>query len=482
MKPILISLLLASASVPAVKGQLQAEVAFPNLKFERPVDFESDRSGRLYVVEQFGKIYTFPNDRSVGEASLFLDVADRVLGDENFVEAGLLGLALHPDYEANGYFYVYYVADDPLRSVLARFERSADDPMRADPGSEHVLLTFPQPDDKHNAGDLTFGRDGYLYVSVGDGGYFEDHIGKAYSQDLSNLYGSILRIDVDRTSGAMPYAIPPDNPFADNDEGYREEIYAYGFRNPWRFSIDPETGGLWVGDVGEETWEEINYVRKGENAGWPIMEGPECFIAEACDASGLVEPTFAYEHGDMGRSVTGGFVYRGEALPALRGTYVFADWNSQKSWALERVDGEPAVGAPLDTERFISSFGEDADGELYFTSYFHEGHVFRIAGYTPTSPEELVPGEARTRLALVGPNPFRHATSLTLETDEDGPAQVRVYDVTGRHVADLFDGPVISRFPQTVHFDAGGLAPGVYFCRLTFGGEVVHTQPVVLAR
>ncbi|MDH4071422.1 MAG: PQQ-dependent sugar dehydrogenase, partial [Ignavibacteria bacterium] len=239
-------------------AQYSIQEAFPNLSFSSPVDLRNaaDGSDRLFVVEQRGVISVFQNDGSTGAKSTFLDIEARV--DDGGSEEGLLGLAFHPDYTSNGFFYVYYTASGPERSVISRFEVTGD-PDVADPASELVLLEFSQPYGNHNGGSLAFGPDdGYLYIGSGDGGSFGDP--QCRAQNLEEMLGKILRIDVDNPSGGNNYGIPIDNPYYGNTEGYLEEIYASGMRNPWRFSFDPETGYLWCGDVGQNSWEEIDII------------------------------------------------------------------------------------------------------------------------------------------------------------------------------------------------------------------------------
>ncbi|MDX1430175.1 MAG: PQQ-dependent sugar dehydrogenase, partial [Rhodothermales bacterium] len=348
--------------VDGVRAQAELVDAFPNLVFERPVAVRNDGVSRLlYVVEQFGKIHSVANSASATETKILLDINDRVVADPNRLEAGLLGLAFHPDYEGNGYLFVYYIADDPPRAVLSRFERSADDPDAADPNSEVVLLELSRQTYRHNGGDVVFGPDGYLYLPLGDGSSGEDQFNNA--QDPSTLFGSIVRIDVDRSSGDLNYAIPPDNPFAGNTEGFREEIYAYGLRNPWRISFDRETGELWAGDVGERDWEEINIVSKGENYGWPLAGGLEC-RREGCEPAAYVLPVWSYPHtltsevsDKINRCVTGGYVYRGSEIPSLSGNYLYSDCASGILWAIEYDGVNPAVNrVVLDTGRFVPGF------------------------------------------------------------------------------------------------------------------------------
>ncbi|MEK0083921.1 PQQ-dependent sugar dehydrogenase [Benzoatithermus flavus] len=319
-----------------------------------------DGSGRLFVVEQGGRVRLVKNGAL--QPRPFLDLSGRVLSGG---ERGLLGLAFHPRFRDNGRFFVNYTRRPDGATVLAEHRVSAD-PDRALP-TGRALLVVPQPFPDHNGGMLAFGPDGRLYVGLGDGGDHGDPGDRA--QDRSSLLGKILRLDVDRGS---PYAIPPDNPFAAG--GGRGEIWALGFRNPWRFSFDRASGRLYAGDVGERRLEEIDLVRRGGNYGWRIMEGNRCFApATGCDRRGLVLPVAVYAHTDGRCAVTGGYVYRGRAVPALAGAYVHADFCSGEILVLR--GGRP--GVLLDTSLRIASFGEDEAGELLVVDI--GGGVYRLA-------------------------------------------------------------------------------------------------------
>lgn len=350
--------------------------AFPELSFERPLDIQhaGDQSGRLFVVEQRGVISVFPNDSSVNEKTIFLDITDRVDDSDN--EMGLLGLAFHPNYDSNGYLYVNYTSQDQGRTIIARFSTSPNDPDEADSESELEILSYEQPHSNHNGGQISFGPDGYLYIAAGDGGSGGDPQG--YAQNRSSLLGSILRIDVDQQQGDNQYGIPADNPFADNDEGYREEIFAWGLRNPWRFSFDPDTENLWVADVGQSDREVIHIVENGLNYGWNIIEGSICYPpGTECDKEGLELPVFEYNHDQGDQSVTGGFVYRGSAIPELTGLYIFGDYISGRIWALEHSDIEnPSVFELIQTGFGISSFGTDQENEIYICGF--DGNIYRF--------------------------------------------------------------------------------------------------------
>jgi len=319
---------------------------------------------RMLVAQQGGIVVAV--DPGSGQSSVFLDISDRV-GDLG-IEQGLLGLALHPGFADNGRFFAYYT-DLEENSRLVEF--SGDEP-GADRSSERMILRVEQPTDRHNAGMIDFGPDGYLYVALGDGGD-----GGANGQDVGSLLGAILRINVD---GGDPYVVPPDNPFAAGDGA--PEIWVYGLRNPWRFSIDATEGLLYIGDVGQETWEEINVVpldMAGANLGWLTMEGSECFAASSCDDAGMMLPVVEYGH-DEGCSVTGGYVYRGAAIPELDGHYFYADWC--QGWVRSfRYAGGAATDESDWAEDLgrlgqVTSFGVDDSGELYLTTW--EGGLFRL--------------------------------------------------------------------------------------------------------
>jgi glucose/arabinose dehydrogenase len=352
----------------------KAVVAFPNLSFTRPVDFQhpGDGSKRVFVVEQAGVISEFPNSRTTSTKTTFLDIREKV--DDQGNEEGLLGLAFHPDFESNGYFYVNYTAANPNRTVISRFQVSSANAHQANPASEHVLLAFEQPYSNHNGGQVSFGSDGFLYISVGDGGSGGDPLD--HGQNPSTLLGTILRIDVNKQEDGKPYGIPTDNPFVNNN-AYRKEIYAYGLRNPWRFSFDPANNRLWTGDIGQNAYEEIDIIEKGGNYGWNTMEGNHCFEPkDGCNRAGLKLPIHEYGR-DQGISITGGFVYRGPALQELQGKYIYADYATRRVWALDHSNLSNPVNTQLLQADFnISSFGIDENNELYLCGF--DGKIYRL--------------------------------------------------------------------------------------------------------
>lgn len=323
-----------------------------------------DGTGRLFVVEQVGRIRVAVDGELLDEP--FLDISDRIVSGG---EQGLLGLAFHPGYERNGRFFVNYT-DEAGDTVVSQF-RAEPDSDRAF-GSEIVLLKIDQPYPNHNGGHLAFGPDGYLYIATGDGGSAGDP--QNNGQSLDTLLGKLLRIDVDR---GRPYAIPEDNPFADG--GGEPEIWAYGLRNPWRFSFDSDQ--IWIADVGQEALEEVNRRRADEpgvNYGWNVTEGTDCYAAGDCDRSGLVEPVAEYSHED-GCSITGGFVYRGQRFADMQGGYFFGDFCSGTIWSIPSdVTERTRPVEMLDSGRSISSFGLDEDGELYLVD-MGAGQVLRVS-------------------------------------------------------------------------------------------------------
>lgn len=322
---------------------------------------------KLYIAEQRGFIRIIQNNRQL--TIPFLDIQSKMVNLSGvYDERGLLGLAFHPQYAQNKKFYVYYSAPSTVsgsnhKTVVSEFKTSANNPNIADPNSERIILTFEQPKPNHNGGQLAFGPDGMLYIASGDGGGAGDQFGKiGNGQDVSNLLGKILRIDVNK---GTTYTVPSDNPFV-NRAGARPEIWAYGLRNPWRFSFDKPTGRLFCADVGQDKWEEINIIKKGGNYGWRIMEASHCFEPN-CKTDGLELPIFEYDH-KVGISITGGYVYRGNAIPELKGKYVFGDWTGPLFYLNEangKFNGGTLSVSNMPKDLRILSFGQDSAGELY---------------------------------------------------------------------------------------------------------------------
>ena len=372
------------ATASDAMAESEAAIGFPSIRLEKLVDGLVNPLGiiaypgiedRLLVVEQRGTVRAI--DLKAGEpaviaATAFLDLQDRVVAGG---EKGLLGFAFHPEFRKNGKLYVNYTAKDPgLKTIISEFKFS---PAlgRVDEKTERRILTFEQPYENHNGGQIAFGPDGMLYIGTGDGGAaFDPHFN---GQSKKTLLGKILRIDV---SPSENYAIPKDNPFAGVSD-LRGEIWAYGLRNPWRFSFDPKTGELWVADVGQNKMEEIDLVTKGGNYGWNIVEGTNCLSTRyQCVDPSLIPPIFTYGR-DQGFSITGGYVYRGSKIPALEGTYVYGDFGSGRIWALRRR--REGTGSTVESKQLlqvgmgISSFGVDDAGELYVADH-RNGAIHRV--------------------------------------------------------------------------------------------------------
>ncbi len=349
----------SSPLAPPVAGAYRAVPAFPELNFDQMLGLQviPGDERRALLLTKDGMIRRADLSDSPAAPTTFMDIRDRIIRNPG-MEEGLLGLAFSPDYAQSGKFYVYYSAGDPRRAVISRFVASGD---HADPATEHVLLEIGEPYANHNGGAMAFGPDGELYIGVGDGGSAGDPNGNG--QNLGTLLGKILRIDV----SGEDYAIPVGNPFKSPD---RPEIWAYGLRNPWRISFDPEDGRLWVADVGQNKWEEVDVVDRGGNYGWNIMEGNHCFKpASGCDDTGLIRPLAEYGH-DLGCSITGGFVYHGASMPELRDWYLYGDFCSGRVWALD-AHGAPG-SEPVElaiTGASIASFAQDAAGEAYLVTF-----------------------------------------------------------------------------------------------------------------
>jgi glucose/arabinose dehydrogenase len=386
-----------TAGVDQSPINVQVESAFPNLvwadeltgadeglaKEPRPLLLTgaADGTNRIFVGMQPGTVQVFKNDPAVESATTFLDITDRThyrVPQEN--EEGFLGLAFHPKYKENGEFFVYYTGEydneRDRRSVISRFRVSKDDSNKADPDSEQILLTIPDKFWNHNGGTIVFGPDGYLYIGLGDGGFRADPDGNG--QKLGELWGKILRIDVDHKDEGLAYAIPKDNPFV-GKEGARGEVWCYGIRNVWRIAFDRETGDLWAGDVGQDLYEEVDIIVKGGNYGWNLREGFHPFGRNGSEPRpDLIEPIWEYPR-EYGKSVTGGVVYRGPSVPALNGAYLYGDYVSGHIWALwydkeaKRVSANRTIRENGGT---ITSFGEDDAQEAYFTS--QDGGIFKF--------------------------------------------------------------------------------------------------------
>lgn len=503
--------------------------------FAAPVAFAMPpgESDVFYVVDQTGQVWGVGTS-GVSSEEPFLDVSDRMIAlNPGYDERGLLGMAFHPEFQTNGRFYVYYSA--PLRaggpsgwnhtSHVSAFSVSESDPTRADPASEEIILQVDQPQGNHNGGALAFGPDGYLYISLGDGGGANDtgpgHTDDWYganaggnAQNVTNLLGSILRIDVD---GGAPYAIPPDNPFVGR-EGL-DEIWAYGFRNPYRLSFDlGESNMLLVGDVGQNRWEEVSVVQRGGNYGWNVYEGTHCFDtsnpnqdASSCptavgpghpdEGAPLIPPVIEYPNGQVGVAVVGGVMYRGSSIPELQGRYIFGDWNTSigtRNRALLVASPQEAGLWPFEDlnvaegalDPFLLGFGQDAAGEVYVLTTATggpagtSGRVQRLipTGGVASESDETAP-EAFT-LFQNYPNPFNPSTAFQYRLGSSGDVQVRVFDLLGRPVSTLV-GEIQSAGSYTVTWDGTDhrgepVSSGIYIYRLlTEHGQSSRTMTLI---
>ncbi len=359
-------ILLVLCLTVAARGA-EVVVAFPKLRFDKPLylTHAADGTDRLYVVEQDGVVKVIQDE----QAHVILDIRSKVLRQGN--EEGLLGLAFHPKFAQNRELFLCYSAGKPRRNVLSRWKFAREE---IDPGSEKIVLEVAQPWSNHNGGGIEFGPDGMLYYTLGDGGSGGDP--QNNGQRLDTLLGKILRLDVDRTEGGLAYAIPRDNPFVGRD-GVRQEIWAYGLRNVWRFSFDRETGLMWGGDVGQNQWEEIHVIEKGGNHGWRIREGRHAHNPDPKNTGPFVEPIVDHPRSEAW-SITGGYVYRGEKIPELQGWYVYGDFGSGLIWALRYDPKKKELLEHKATGKVhaIASFGVDRHNELYICSF--DGRIYKL--------------------------------------------------------------------------------------------------------
>ncbi|MEE2779113.1 MAG: PQQ-dependent sugar dehydrogenase [Myxococcota bacterium] len=363
----------ASSNEVVARGLVTVEKLWPTARFKNPVDIQSDDTGHVYVVEQRGRVLRFPSTVASPAPELVLDIRDRVsFGGE----MGLLGLALDPKFKTNGLVFVDYTAASPRRTVISRFRRAEGSSFKLDPSSEEVLLEIPQPYSNHNGGQIAFGPDGMLYIGVGDGGAGGDP--HNHSQNPQTLLGAILRLDVTRSQNGLAYGIPADNPYAERPGDGRGEIWAIGLRNPWRFSFDPVTGLLWAGDVGQDRFEEISIVRRGENHGWRRLEGHACYDPQkGCkDPKKFTDPVVSYGR-EAGTSVTGGYVARDGPVPVLEGHYVFGDFSSGRIWSISAADLKNARARELvKTSLRIATFGRGPDGRILIGAF--DGYLYGL--------------------------------------------------------------------------------------------------------
>ncbi len=464
--------------------------AFPNLSFNQPLflTHSNDGSNRIFVVQQDGFIKVFENSPQVTMADTFLNIQNKITTD---IEMGLLGLAFHPNFANNDSFYINYTvgSGSQRRTVVARYTVMPGQPNVADPNSERILLEVSQPFTNHNGGMLHFGPDDYLYIGLGDGGGSGDPL--QHGQDRRTLLGSILRIDVDSSSNSMSYDIPSDNPFIGNTEGFREEIFAWGLRNPWRFSIDFETDQFWAGDVGWRRVEEVDLIENGRNYGWRTMEGSECANPNnpsnplpSCDQTGLTLPIIEHVRSSGRASITGGYIYRGQLRPELAGAYVYGDFETGEIWMLRYENNQVTTDSLLlNTNLFISSFGLDQQDELYILSYFG-GEIYKfeaipVTGIAdPNQPDFF-------QLAQNYPNPFNPTTTISYRLGKPSKVELTIYNTAGQKVTTLFNtNQQAGEYQVKWHGENNSgqrVASGVYFYKFQ-ADDLIQIRKMILLR
>ena len=438
----------------------------------RPVNIAHAGDSRLFVVEQDGRIQIINTDGTLNTLP-FLDIDNKVInlasgGDER----GLLGLAFHPNYDVNGYFFVNYI-DNNGNTVISRFTRDSVNLSIADPASELIILTFSQPFPNHNGGDLAFGPDGYLYIATGDGGSGGDPQNNA--QNLTNFLGKILRIDIDGSNGPVNYQIPADNPFVSNPAAL-DEIWVYGLRNPWKFSFDRLTDDLWIGDVGQNDIEEVDLVpatTSGQNFGWRCYEGTAPFNTSGCpDISELTMPVAEYDHfadGLFKCSITGGFRYRGTSYPTLNGLYFFADYCSGEIGYL--TENGPTWDKTF--ELFVgnqwTAFGEDVDGELYVAA-INNGNIYRLIDANLSIDDNQLDEIA------VYPNPTNNEIVLDLQTINPSLLEkILIFDLQGKMLKTYNPS---DRIIQKIN--VGDLASGYYLMHIYTGSSAQSIRKFII--
>ncbi|MCA0133055.1 PQQ-dependent sugar dehydrogenase [Winogradskyella alexanderae] len=435
---------------------------------DRPVTIKHAGDDKLYVVEQDGYIKIVNADGTI-ETAPFLNIDSQVINTGN--ERGLLGLAFHPNYTSNGFFYVNYI-NNSGNTVIARFNRSTTNPLLADPNSELIILTYSQPFSNHNGGDMAFGPDGYLYISSGDGGSGGDPLNN--SQNLTNLLGKILRIDVDNTEDGNNYAIPSDNPFKDSPTN-SEEIWGYGLRNPWKFSFDSLNGDIWIADVGQQEYEEINKASisdAGLNYGWRCYEGNATYNTSGCpNPNTLTYPVAEYNHSSNGLfkcSITGGYRYQGSTYANFNGLYFFADYCSGEIGYL--TENGPNWDMTLtDFSGNWVAFGEDVNGELYISD-ITTGNIYKLVDNL-LSTEEFELDQLK-----IYPNP----TSELLNINFSGLAQnelitISLIDIQGKKVK-----TVIQENASILQLNITDILEGIYILELRSNiGEIKNYKVII---
>lgn len=487
-KYFLLMLLLACIGGSNVKAQYVLQDAFPTLSFNSITECQTAPTpeNKLYVVSQKGQIYVLDLSTNPPTQKTFIDLSSRVSPSSSGSEVGLLGLAFHPSYATNRYFYVDFTntpSGGSLTSYIARYEVSPTNPDSALRSTETIFLTQTQPFSNHNGGKIAFGPDGYLYIAFGDGGSGGDPNGNG--QNKSVLLGKILRIDVNSASGGNQYSIPPSNPFFGNTSGYKQEIYSYGMRNPWRFAFDPPTGRLYCADVGQSAREEVDLIVSGGNYGWNVMEGFLCYSpSSGCDTSGKIKPIIDFTRTDAS-SISGGYVVRSSPqLPALEGQYLVGDYGTKKVFAINYtgVGNPPATATLLLTATgVVSTWGVDKAKNHYACIYSSAGKLMKlvdtrvgIGNYNSTLPDQYY-------LMQNYPNPFNPSTKIVFAMPQAGNATLTVYDNMGRTIETIVNNEYMNSGFYTKEFNASKLSSGVYYYKLTTG-NFSETKKMLLVK
>ncbi len=454
-------------TIPFSYAQPEVDIELYKEGFSIPVDIAHAGDKRLFIVEKGGLIKIIDENDNILPTP-FLDITDRTVA--NASERGLLGLVFHPDYADNGYFFVNYT-DQNGDTHIARFKVDPEDPNKALPDSEKQILFVEQPFNNHNGGDLNFGPDGYLYIGLGDGGSAGDPTNQA--QNRQSLLGKMLRIDVNTPDENTPYLVPADNPFLD-DSNTRDEIWALGLRNPWRFSFDAVTGDLWIGDVGQNRVEEVNFQAAnssgGENYGWRCYEGDQPFDTNGCEAQETyVPPIHTFNHlldDGCGGSVTGGIVYRGNKYPGLYGYYIYADYCTGRIYAIlqDQFGGWDNYDLLTLRNNEIVVIGEDQAGELYFATAI-SGELYKIKGQAVTSTHSAFELDE----VNISPSPFNDQLTIQFQTKLTGAFTLRLLNAHGQEI--WADQESFSSF-FTKNIDTHNLPSGFYVLQLQTGKKI----------
>ncbi len=474
IKRTFIALLICLGLVKA-NAQYSLIPAFPNLTFRAPIELMQlpDTSGKFLVVSQAGQIFTFENNPTVRTRDTLLNISSRVFYSG---EAGLIGIAFHPDFANNRLLFVHYNRRQgtQVQTVISSFlcAYNVRGVLKADPLSETVVLTVNQPYNNHNGGKMEFGNDGYLYISLGDGGSGNDP--QNFAQNMNSLLGKILRINVDPGQG-VPYSVPTDNPFVNAGSSVRPEIWASGLRNVWKFSIDRPTGRIWAGDVGQNQIEEIDLIYSGANYGWRTYEGLRCNIGP-CNPAGVTMPIFQYTQAQNDKSITGGVVYRGNSLTPIYGQYLYGDYVSGRLWSLDVTDtANPVNTLLMSAQGAISAFGTDSTGEVYVARYnANNGTILKLV-----NPSISGIGKQNIMAMNVFPNPTDDEATLTYELRSTGLVKIELFSTKGDRVKEIdADGAQGKTGKHKTKLSLKGLNRGKYLIQITQGKEM-RSLPII---